>query len=71
VTGHIHHNIQCYLVRIIDSIAPSEVTIAICSLMHFWYPVQAYYISDADICLISASLSDLHINKDAILEHGG
>ncbi|KAF8425394.1 hypothetical protein L210DRAFT_3653181 [Boletus edulis BED1] len=39
--------------------------------MDFRYRVQAYRISDDDIHLISAALSEFHANKDTIIEHGG
>ncbi|KAF8425727.1 hypothetical protein L210DRAFT_3421137 [Boletus edulis BED1] len=71
VTGRVHRDVQRYLIGIIACAAPSEVTAAIPALMDFRYRVQAYRISDDDIHLISAALSEFHANKDTIIEHGG
>ncbi|KAF8440986.1 hypothetical protein L210DRAFT_3645229 [Boletus edulis BED1] len=71
VTGRVHCDVQYYLVGIIACTAPSEVTAAIRALMDFQYRVQAYRISDNNIHLISAALSEFHANKDTIIEHGG
>lgn len=71
VIGHVHHDVQCYLIGVICNATPSDVTAAIRALMDFWYWVQAYCISDNDIHLISATLSDFHTNKHTIIKHGG
>ena len=68
VTGHVHHDIQCYIIGIIASTAPPQFVTAIHTLMDFWYQVQAYCIDEDDLCLISSVLDTFHVHKQSILD---
>ncbi|KAI6145998.1 hypothetical protein BKA82DRAFT_3942021, partial [Pisolithus tinctorius] len=41
VTGHMHHDVQHYIISVITGAAPSKIISAICALMDFQYQVQA------------------------------
>ena len=68
VTGHIHCDVQCYIVGIIASAAPPQFIVAIRLLMDFRYRVQAYHINDDELQLISSALDTFHANKQSILD---
>ena len=70
VTGHIHCDVQHYIVGMISGPSPTRFMTAIRALMDFRYRVQSRQIDDGDIAVISDALSKFHANKDVILQLG-
>jgi len=70
VTGHVHRDIQHYIVGIISGPSPAGFVTAIRALMDFRYRVQAHRIDDGDTAVINDALSEFHANKDVILQLG-
>ena len=71
VTGHEHHDIQCYIIPIIAGAVPKRFLIVVRALTDFRYLSQAPEISNEMCIKIQDALAEFHEHKDAIISAGG
>jgi len=67
VTSSVHQDVQCYLIRVIAGVPPSDFVVALRSLMDFRYRTQAYVMDEDDLNKLECSLAYFHKHKDSIL----
>ena len=68
ITRHKHHDVQCYIMRVVAGAIPRDCLITIQAAMYFQYLCQAEEIDNECCDRIQAALDEVHAHKSAIVD---